>query len=146
MRPSLAVLSVLFVVATAVAAGAGPAANPGSASILLHLHPRPWSPPAAPVLGGLRTDVDAPLGPAGTPTEAELATMRAARSTALARIPVQVRPDGSSFAVLGGLVRAYAVVRIGADGRLENGCADSETEALEWLMGPATPTAVTGGK
>src|SRR5689334_12844443 len=111
----LPALSVLLVCASAALAGAAPGPAP-SGSILLHLHPRAWHPPASLVRPGLRTEVE-PAGD-GTPTAAELAAIRAARASALANVHIQTRPDGSGYAVLGGLIRAYAIARIGPDGRL----------------------------
>ena len=91
---------------------------------------------ARPALGGvIESPDDAPL-------QAEIAAIRAARAAALAGIPVQFHADGSRFAVLGGLIRAYAVARIGADGSLDQGCVDSEDGAFEWLAIPPAPAAV----
>lgn len=141
---SLLILAVLLVCVSSVSAGAGPALNPTSASILLHLHPRPWH-PAAP-LAGLRTDVD-PVGDGLAPSdEAAFAAIRDARARALADVRVQMRPDGSGYAVLGGLLRAYAIARIGPGGRLVEDCAHSEADALERLRMPAPPAAAPEGK
>lgn len=144
MSRVLVVLSV--VLACAASAGAEPASSPTSASILLHLHPRPWHPPAAPARVGMRTLVETQGDTPGAPLATEIAALRAARASALAGIPVQFHADGSRFAVLGGLVRAYAVARVGADGALEEDCADSETGAIEWLAAPAVPAGAKGGK
>ena len=52
-----------------------------------------------------------------------------ARRQALARVQVLTRPDGSRHAVLGGLIRAYTVVHVGADGWLTEECVSSEEQA-----------------
>jgi hypothetical protein len=131
-------------------AGAEPALNPISASILLHLHPRPWQPPLAVVGVGLRTDVDPGRVGLGPNIDEAFAAMREARARALANVRVEVRPDGSGRAVVGGLLRAYALVRIGPDGKLVEDCAHSEADALERLGAPVplTPAPATkkGGK
>ena len=135
MRP-IFLVPLLLACAATTGAAAEPALNPVSASILLHLHPRPWRPPAELAGPGLRTDVD----PAGEGISDEaFAAMREARARALARIPVEVLADGHGRVVLGGLLRSYALARLGPEGRLIEDCAHSEAEALERLAAPAPP-------
>ena len=140
----LLILPILLVCASPSSAGVEPALNPASASILLHLHPRPWH-PATP-LAGLRSDVDPGGDGLAAPMEDAFASMREARARALANVRVQMRPDGSGYAVVGGLLRAYAVARIGPGGRLEEDCAHSEAEALGRLLAPAPAAAAKEGK
>ena len=135
----LILLPLLLACTAAPGAAAEPALNPTSASILLHLHPRPWRPPSVAMSAGLRTDVD-PGGERLSPNAQEaFAAIREARARALANVRVDVRPDGSGHAVLGGLLRAYAVARIGPDGKLVEDCVHSEAGALERLGAPAVP-------
>jgi hypothetical protein len=130
---------LLLACAFAPTAGAEPALNPHAASILLHLHPRPWHPPAAAVRAGLRTDVDPGGEGLGAPMDEAFAAIREARARALANVRVEMRPDGSGRAVVGGLLRAYALARIGPGGQLVEDCAHSEADALEWLGVPVPP-------
>ena len=139
----LCLVPLLLACAATGAAAAEPALNPVSASILLHLHPRPWRPPAELAQPGLRTDVD-PAG-AGISDEA-FAAMRDARARALARIPVEMLADGHGRVVLGGLLRSYALVRVGPGGRLIEDCAGSEVEALERLAAPLPAPAKKEGR
>jgi hypothetical protein len=67
------------------------------------------------------------------------------RSAANANARVFTRPDGSRHAVLDGLIRAYAVVRIGPDGRLVQDCVHSEEAARQRALEPA-PAAVPSGE
>ncbi len=129
----------LLLACAAAPAGAEPVPAPNSGSILLHLHPRAWRPPAPLVSGGLRAEADPQEDGTGTSLAGRIAAARAANMAALAHLPVQFRPDGSRFVVLDGLLRAYAVARVGAGGRLEEDCADSEAKALEWLGAPQAP-------
>jgi hypothetical protein len=127
----------LLLACTAAPAAAEPALNPASASILLHLHPRPWHPPAAVVRAGLRTDVDPGPEGLGAAADEAYAAIREARTRALANVRLEMRPDGSGRAVVGGLLRSYALARIGPGGRIVEDCAQSEAEALERLGAPA---------
>ena len=142
----LLMLAVLLACGAATRAGAEPILNPASASILLHLHPRAWHPPAALGLAGLRTDVDPGGDGLADPMDGAFAAMREARARALANVRVELRPDGSAHAVVGGLLRAYAMARIGPEGRLVEDCTHSEAEALEWLVGPKPPAPAREGK
>ena len=92
--------------------------------------PQVWHPPtaAAQVAAGIRFE---PEQGATRPTDSEWATAAAARRQALANVPVLTRADGSRYAVLGGLVRAYAIARIGPDGRLFEECVHSEEQARQ---------------
>lgn len=145
MRPLL-ILPVLLVCTAVASAGAAPGLNPTSASILLHLHPRPWHPATPLASVGLRTDVDPGVDGLAAPMEDAFAAMREARARAFANVRMQVRPDGSAYAVVGGLLRAYAVARIGPEGRLVEDCEHSEAEALERLLIPVPPAAAKEGK
>jgi hypothetical protein len=140
MRP---LLPLLFLAACACVTTAQAGPGPTSTSILLHLHPHAWHPPVAPLAAGLRTDVDAPVSALELP---DAAAAHAARQRALANVRVQMRPDGSGFAVVGGLLRAYSVARIGDDGRLVEDCAHSEEEALKMIAAPPPATTAKGGK
>lgn len=79
-------------------------------------------------------------GGAPLPETAGLWLDAAARRRALADVEVQTRADGSSFAKLGGLARAYTVASIGPDGRLTQECVHSPEEALQRVQA-ATPPA-----
>ena len=146
MSRVIVVLPLLLACASAACAGAEPVVASPSASILLHLHPRPWQPPAALGWPGLPALVESPGGAPEAALAAEIAARRAARAAALAGIPVQLHADGSRYAVLAGAVRAYALARVGADGALEEDCADSESDAIEWLAAPAAPAPAKGEK
>lgn len=130
MRPILPVILLLSTVALAQAEPA-PRPRPHSADILLRVHPLPWRAPVAAVAHapGLRLEPD--TGESTDP--ATLGTSAAAPGGAhpLAGVPVSTRADGSRFAILAGKLRAYSVVTIGADGRLEQDCVHSEEEALQ---------------
>jgi hypothetical protein len=69
-------------------------------------------------------------GATAAPPPADAQTLEAYRS-ALANIPVRVRADGSRYAQLGGLVRAYMVASVTPDGRLKQACVESQPQALE---------------
>ena len=142
----LLMLAVLLACGATTRAGAGPISDPASTSILLHLHPRPWHPPTALAPVGLRTDVDPGGDGLADPMDGAFAAMREARARALANVRVELRPDGSAHAVVGGLLRAYAVARLGPEGRLVEDCTHSEAEALEWLVGPTQPAPAKEGK
>ncbi len=92
--------------------------------------PRAWHPPARPAsaVPGLRVE---PEDGGATPSSADLEALGAARRQALANVPVVTRADGSRYAVIGGLVRAYTVVHVGADGRLVQECVHSEEQARQ---------------
>jgi len=124
-------LFVCLLIATATVAHAEPTVlvRPHSADILLRLHPLAWrAPVATTAAAAIRLEPDT-----GAPSEASQdASALAPRHThPLAGVPVQTRADGSRFAVLGGKLRSYSVVSIGADGRLEQECVHSEHEAIE---------------
>jgi len=111
-------------------------------SILLHLHPLPWRPPAALVARmGLRSEPESgSLDPA---VRSALLEDAAARRAALAGLQVQRRADGSRFLNLGGLVRAYTVATIGADGRVTQECVHSEQQAFDCVDAASTRDAAT---
>jgi hypothetical protein len=67
-----------------------------------------------------------------------LAEVIAARRHALAQVPVHLRADGSRYAVVGGLARAYTVVHVNADGSLSEECIHTEAQARA-LDRAATP-------
>lgn len=100
---------------------------PPSASIVTAWHPHAWHPPQALAwLAGIRFEPEsgeAPVSPA------DLQALGVARRQALARVQVITRPDGSRHAVLGGLIRAYTVVHLDADGRWTEECVSSEEQA-----------------
>lgn len=129
MRSPLSALLLLATVTTAQAAPAT-ALRAHSSDILLRLHPRAWRPlvAAAPSTPGMRLEPE--TGEQAQPVENSAAGLP--RTThPLADIPVQTRADGSRFAVLGGRLRSYSVVSIGADGKLIPDCVHSEQEAIE---------------
>ena len=85
--------------------------------------PRAWQPPAPSFAStALRSDPEAG-------ESAGLAGEIAAQRRALADVPVQLRPDGSRFARVGGFARRYTVASIAADGSLVEDCVHSEGEA-----------------
>jgi hypothetical protein len=139
-------VTLVLLLAGATAAGAAPPAlvAPPSASILLHAHPRPWRPPVAPAIAGMRAGIDPVTGELTFPEGPDPGTVRAARAAANAAARVFTRPDGSSHAVLNGLIRAYAVVRVGPNGRLVQDCVHSEQEALRRAREPAPAASPSG--
>lgn len=135
MRLLLA-LSLVVLSSTPSAARAVDGARPAAVSralvtpALLHAwHPSGTIAPAA----GIRIDPEA--GPPGGLTD--LASTIAARRRALANVPVVRRPDGSRYAVVGGLVRGYTVARIQPDGSMIEDCVETETQARQ-LAAPTT--------
>jgi hypothetical protein len=80
------------------------------------------------VATGLRLDPDQGAAPAAA---AELGAQAEARRQALANVPVRSRPDGSRYAVIGGLVRAYTVATVRPDGSLVEECVHSEEQAKQ---------------
>lgn len=137
----LALASCLLLAAAPLHSATAPPpapAAPASAHILLHAHPRAWRPPAppAPVAAGMRVEPE--TAPDAT-LDADLAALRAASARARAGVVARIEPDGSLHAVLGGAVRMYTVVRVGADGRLEQECLHSEAEALARVKAAARP-------
>ncbi len=137
-------LALVLVLGAAPRAGAATSPEPAynSASILFHLHPRPWRPPLAGIAAGLRMAVDPVSGTLvdEVPGPAALAAARAARAAARASTRVEARPDGSTIALLGGAIRAWSVARIDADGRLVEDCVRSE-DAARRLMASPPPAA-----
>jgi hypothetical protein len=103
--------------------------NAHAAAILLHAHPHAWQPPAAVVPARAGMTLTPESGAAVAPTAGDMRAAAAYRS-ALAKIPVEFRADGSRFARLGGLVRAYMVASVAPDGRLMQECVESQPEAL----------------
>ena len=133
-------LATLLLLATVAVAHAEPAAKTRahSGDILLRLHPGVWRPlvAAAPSMPGMRIEPEtgevvdpATLSPLGAPPGTH----------PLADVPVQTRLDGSRFAVLGGRLRSYSVVSIGANGQLFPECVHSEQEAIELVRAKSTP-------
>lgn len=116
-------LLVLGLLAASAPLGAAPAP---SETRVASWRPRAWRPPArtAPAAVGMRFEPES--GPA---VPGELEAQEAARRQALADVPVHTRADGSRYAVIGGLVRSYTVVHVGADGRLVQECVHSEEQA-----------------
>ena len=134
-------------VAVAIAPVARPVLEPSAGvispagSILLHLHPLPWRPPASLALAlGMRSDPEFDMAPAD---RAALLEDAAARRAAIAALRVQRRADGSASLNLGGLVRAYTVATIGADGRVTQECVHSEQRALDCVDAGAPLDAAT---
>ena len=123
------ILVLALLLAGAASAAAAPAPEPAnSAGILFHLHPRPWRPPVArlaPASAGLVID-----------DTGALAAGRSARAARLAP-EVQSMPDGSTLALLGGRIRMYTVVRLGADGRLLEDCTTTADAARRLMTTPA---------
>jgi len=83
--------------------------------------PRAWSPPSAPTTARSATGMIE-----GDPTNLARPGSRAA---ALERIVVEVHPDGSRHAVLGGAIGAWSVAGVDERGRLHVDCVGSEAEA-----------------
>jgi hypothetical protein len=145
MRRAPLLLVLLVVAAPALA---GPAIDPGRsatgpgatpASLPLHWRPRPWQPPSA--LAGATARVAVHLS-SNTPigmTDGDVTALQIARRAALAGVRVQTRPDGSRFAIVGGLMRSFAIVTVGPDGRLSGDCVQSEAEALRRIGTAAAP-------
>lgn len=133
-------LTFALLIASAAGLDAAPQRPPvsNSGSILLHARPRVWQPPSVATrpVAGMRLEPE--TGGAPLPDTVELWLDGAARRRALAKVEVQTRADGSSFAKLGGLARAYTVASIGPDGRLTQECVHSAEEALH-RVGAATP-------
>ena len=142
----------------AVSAGASPpdCASTSARMSLVSWRPKPWHPPVrvAPVAAGIRVEPETGMPPSARalPTStADLEAQAAARRAALEAIPIRTRPDGSRYAVIGGLVRAYTVATIGADGTLTQECVHSLEEAQKRIAAPAaqagpTPRPATAGK
>src|SRR5207237_5326481 len=124
---------VLSSLPSAAAAPDGAAAQ--KRPVAVPWRPHTWHPAAVLTAGSVSTAsiAPAPIRPAtagaagirvepedgAAPTRTEdLAALMAARREALARVPVRMHPDGSRHAVVGGLVRAYTVAQIHADGPL----------------------------
>ncbi len=136
-------LTLVLLLASAAAVEAAPdrGGSPPSASILLHPHPRAWQPPVGMTAPGLRITLEPETGAIAVPPAAQpraAADAAATRRRALDQVAVMSRADGSRFAVLGGLVRAYEVVSIGPDGALVQECVHSPERALEIISAPAT--------
>ncbi|NOT34684.1 MAG: hypothetical protein HOP12_11015 [Candidatus Eisenbacteria bacterium] len=118
---------------------------------LLYLHPRPWQPPQLPPPpqppeAGLRAAFDPITGEWIEPAPLDAEKLAFARAATLADIPVQIRADGSGFAVLGGRLRAYSMVRIGSDGELEFDCVHSEAEAIARVRESEPTRSAAGAK
>ncbi len=133
-----------LLVLSAVASAAPPTLAPApSASIFRHAHPRAWRFPV-PLAAGLRAAVDPETGtwtselPA-TAADAVAQQAEAARQAALARLQAVTRADGSRYVRLDGLVRAYTVVHVGPDGRLDADCVESGPEALRSVLSAPVP-------
>jgi hypothetical protein len=125
-------LALGFVMVSGAAAPATPAPAAAARGALVPWQTRAWHTPVAVAAGVSGSE----RRPAGTPDLTELAAQMAARRAALARVPVQVRANGSRFAVVGGLARRYLVARVGEDGALSESCVESEADA-ERLVRPA---------
>ena len=84
--------------------------------------PRAWSPPVARAVarlapGMIEGDAVAEPGPGRS------------RAESLAGVVVELRPDGSRRAVLGGAIRAWSIATVDEQGRLRLDCASSEAAA-----------------
>jgi hypothetical protein len=77
-------------------------------------------------------------------TEGDIApgTLGQSRADALAGVVVEVRPDGSRRAVLGGAIRAWSVASQDEHGRLQLDCTTSEAAAIARVRAAAS----RGGK
>lgn len=136
MRLLLGILGLLVLGAAPAPRTGGDCASPPSASIVTAWHPRAWTPPQAltRIGAGLRFEPETgDLAPSS-----DLQALALARRQALARVQVVTRPDGSRHAVLGGLIRAYTVVHVGADGRLTEECVSSEEQARARVQATAS--------
>jgi hypothetical protein len=128
MKPALTLLLLLAPVASPADAPSQ-VWNPHAAAILLHAHPHAWQPAVGTTRGVAGMTLTPETGASAAPPPADPNALEAYRS-ALANIPVHVRSDGSRYAKLGGLVRAYMVASMTPDGRLKQACVESRPEAL----------------
>ena len=115
-----------------VAPAATPAAPPLSAQLVIAWRPRAWQPPRAAFAAGMRVALDPVTRELVPPTAADLPP-RAPRSPFAA----ETRPDGSRRVLLNGAIRAYALARVGADGRLRLDCTPAPAPLLAHPPAPA---------
>jgi len=96
--------------------------------------PRAWSPPP------LRSAAHFAPGIAeGDPAaEAGAAGLAGARAAARSGVVVEMRPDGSRHAVLGGAFRVWSVASVDEHGRLRLECVGSEAAAKARADSPGT--------
>jgi len=114
----------LALVATVLLSSPAPAADYATGRAVPY-RPRAWSPPSLPnaahVAPGITEgDPAAEAGAAGL-----VGPARASRSG----IVVEMRPDGSRRAVLGGAIRMWSVASVDERGRLQLECVGSEAAA-----------------
>ena len=128
-------VSVFLLLATVGGAQAAPAPRvlSHSTDILLRLHPLPWRAPVTPttLAPGMRIEPD--TGEATDPAAVGATAVAPRTSNPLAGVQISTRADGSRFAVLAGKLRSYSVVRVGADGQLQQECLHSEAAARKAL-------------
>src|SRR5262245_25438101 len=129
--PVRLLIAVGFVIVSSVPSGA---ATPDRAwtfhvTNLTSWRPQAWQPPPA-LPGGAGIRIEPEQG-TDMPNAAEPGPQADARRQALARVPVGTRPDGSRYAVIGGLVRAYTVATVKPDGHLVEECVHSEQQARQ---------------
>lgn len=93
--------------------------------------------PQAPAAQGLSVVRDAETGELRAPTAAELRALRASSATTTRAAPAQPQAvtgtRGESSAVLGERGLVYAVVKRGADGKLDHHCVDGAHAAARVL-------------
>jgi hypothetical protein len=120
MRLPLLLPFALAALASAPALAAD--STPAATGPRVPFKPRAWSPPPAVAAAhttsamteGLPADAGAP-GPS--------------RAQALSRVVVEMKPDGSRHAVLGGAIRAWSVASVDEHGQLRLECVNSEAAA-----------------
>jgi len=100
--------------------------------------------PQAPAAQGLTVVRDADTGELRAPTAAELRALRPASSTTAHQAPAQRQAvtgkHGESSVVLGERKLVYAVVKRGADGKLDHHCVDGAHAAAR-VLDHSAPTA-----
>jgi len=138
MRPTLATILLAFCALPVGAALAGEV-DP-SCTHTSWRRPPAWRPPASMLALRAGMRIEPETGAQQTPIT-ELQAMGAARREALSRVPIVTRADGSRYAVLGGLIRAYTVVTVGPDGKLVQECVHSEEAARARVNEAATAPA-----
>ena len=128
----LTIVIPLALAALALASPPALASDPGaSPGPRVPFRPRPWSPPSVRTAGMTAGD---PAVEAGAP-----GTLGPSRAQALAGVTVEIRPDGSRHAVLGGAIRAWSVARVDECGRLQLDCVSSEAAATSRVRRAAAP-------
>ena len=114
-----------------------PTLAPTLATALMALCGSAGAAPQAPAPQGLTVVRDAETGELRAPTATELRALRASPATTTREAPAQPQavtgPRGESSAVLGERGLVYAVVKRGADGKLDHHCVDGAHAAARVL-------------